>query len=416
MIKTIYVLKTIISEVERSPFRIFVHQLANDYLEKGYKPKSVQESFRALILFIRWAAHNSLSPGKLKKEHVSDFMKTLRLTGHGQHSCARRFFHLIENKFQHVLIERNLPHYQRNPSVMASVSEFEKHMKNDRGLTPSSIVRFKTTIGQFLTHAFPTGKFNAKKLSSKNILDFLRERGKRFQDKTLRCDGSAIKCYMRFLYGRGLTKIDLSFSVPSISCWRNKNVIHTSSEDEMMKILMSCNLDEHVGVSDYAILLLLMRYGLRPIEVIRLNLQDIDWREKKITIKGKGGKDSILPLEPDVAESIKRYMEVARPLTWEKKLFVRCKAPFTSLEKSAAISSIVKNSIIRAGLDTQIYGAKLLRYSVASMIINRGGSLREVSELLRHTSMNTSARYTRLDFNRLKLVALAWPTKWEESV
>lgn len=178
----------------------------------------------------------------------------------------------------------------------------------------------------------------------------------------------------------------------------------------MVRMLKSCNQDEPVGVRDYSVLLLLMRYGLRPIEVSRLELDDIRWSEKRLVIKGKGRKGAVLPLEDDAAAALRRYIDEARPLSNETRVYLRAKAPFVPLSYSAAISAIVRHSIQRAGLSPQIFGARLLRYSVASAILNRGGTLMEVAELLRHSSLNTTARYTRLDFERLKLVPLEWPT------
>jgi integrase/recombinase XerD len=220
---------------------------------------------------------------------------------------------------------------------------------------------------------------------------------------------------MKFLYGKGLIKTDLSHAVPKISIWRNQNVIHTISEDDMLKMLKSCDLNIAIGVRDYAILLLLMRYGFRPIELINLKIQDIHWKEKKISIRGKG-KKSIFPLEKEVEEALKRYIEYSRPRSKDNEVFIRGKAPFVRFQRSGAISSVVRHSLDRCNLSPAISGARLLRYSVASNILNKGGSLQEVSELLRHTSINTSVRYTRLDMKRLKLVPLAWPTTWKEVV
>ena len=250
-------------------------------------------------------------------------------------------------------------------------------------------------------------------MQASDILNFLRERGQYFKDRTLRCDGSAIKCYMKFLYGKGIIKSDLSHAVPQFSIWRNQNIIHTITEKEMIQMLDSCDVNDKVGVRDYAILLLLMRYGFRPIELIKLRLKDIIWNEKKLLIQGKG-KCTILPLESDVEEALKRYIQFARPRTQDKEVFIRSKAPFIRFEKSEAISSVVRHSLDRCNLNPAISGARLLRYSVASNILNKGGSLQEVSELLRHTSMNTSVRYTRLDMNKLKQVPLGWPTTWRK--
>lgn len=414
MIESIYKSKTILREIDRSPFGSVIRSLAKEYLHEGYKPQNIQHSFAVIMTFVRWAAHKGLSPKTLRARHIAAFFLSIEYPGKkpsplGARSCCRKLFGIIEREFGQRLVEKKVLHYQRNPDVARSVAEFEKHMRDVRGLNPTSIVRFSTTVGQFLTYVFPVGKVRFNKLGVKDITGFLCARGKQFQPKTVRTDGAAIKSYMRFLHGRSRTKVDLSYAVPVISIWRNQSLIHTISKEEMLKLLFSCNLDEAIGVRDYAILLLLMRYGLRPIEVVRLRVNDIIWTEKKIVIRGKGSKESILPLESDVASSIRRYLDSARPFSNDRHIFLTSKAPTRSLKKSSAISAVVKQAIIRAGLKPEIFGARLLRYSVASAILNRGGNLMEVAELLRHSSFNTTARYTRLDFERLKLVPLPWP-------
>jgi len=316
---------------------------------------------------------------------------------------------LVEAKHGHCLVEKPIPPHARNPSVVRATKEFEIYLRDVRGLLPTSIVRFKTTVGQFLTFLFPTGEVRPKVIKAKDILDFIQMRGVRFQARTLQADGSALKCYSRYLYGRGLSSSDLSLAVPKIPCWRNQNVIHTVTEEEMAKMLRTCDLDHPSGVRDYAILLLLMRYGLRPVEVSRLELGDIRWGEKKIIIRGKGRKNAVLPLEPEVRAALDRYINAARPRSKEQVVFLRGVAPFVPPAPSAAVSAIVRRTIIRAGLKPQIFGARLLRYSVASRILNSGGNLIEVAELLRHSSIDTSARYMRLDLRRLNLVPLPWP-------
>ncbi|MCK6598421.1 MAG: tyrosine-type recombinase/integrase [Bdellovibrionaceae bacterium] len=419
MIEAIYTSVNLRDELKQSPFIPFIEKFAMEHFSQGYKIPIIRGKLTIIIKFIRWAAYKSVTPKNLKKHHIEKFKLELppraNQIGHGAKLGFSRFIEIIEKNCGRQLAEKYLGRFQGCKKINAETLVFEKYMKDDRGLTDTSIVRFKTTIRQFLTFIFPKSNFNPKKITAADILDFLKERGKYFNDRTLRCDGSAIKCYMRFLFGNGLTRTDLSHAVPQFSIWRNQNVIHTITEEEMLKMLSSCDRDEAVGVRDFAILLLLMRYGLRPIEIIKLKLHDICWDEKKIVVQGKG-KKSVFPLESDAEEALRRYIKNARPESKDNQVFIRAKAPFICFSQSGAISSVVRQALDRCHLNPKISGARLLRYSAASNILNKGGTLQEVSELLRHTSINTSVRYTRLDMTRLKLVALAWPNTWEDAV
>ncbi len=418
MIEAIYTSTNLRNELRQSPFFTLVEKFAIEHFREGYQIPAIRAKLTIIVKFVRWSAYNSVTPKSLKHHHIEKFKNELppnaHKIGHGTKLGFSRFLEIIQKTNGHHLTDKNLTRFQGCKKIHDEISTFEKYMKNERGLTDTSIVRFKTTVRQFLTFIFPRSNFNPKKIKAADILSFLQERGKHFNDRTLRCDGSAIKCYMRYLYGKSLTQTDLSHAVPSFSVWRNQNVIHTITEDEMLKMLSSCDQDEVAGVRDFAILLLLMRYGFRPIEIINLKINDIRWDEKKILIQGKG-KKSILPLESDTESALRRYIEHARPESKDHEVFIRTKAPFVRFSQSGAISSVVRHALDRCNLKPKISGARLLRYSAASNILNKGGTLQEVSELLRHTSINTSVRYTRLNLNRLKLVALAWPNDWEDA-
>jgi site-specific recombinase XerD len=401
MLESIYRSQTLINEIDRSPYGSFIRHLAADYLRDGYKPENISHAFTQVLRFVRWAAHGGHLPRRLRAKHFCAFLTSLEQpgkTGPGTRPrrCIDRLMGLIEAKHGHRLVEKPIPPHARNPAVVRATQEFETYMRDVRGLLPTSIVRFKTTAGQFLAFRFPTGEVRTKSIQARDILDFLQVRGAQFQDRTLQTDGNALKCYLRYLYGKRLNSTDLSYAVPTIACWRNQNVVHTVTEEEMAKMLQTCDLDHPSGVRDYAVLLLLMRYGLRPIEVSRLELDDIRWSEKKIVIRGKGRKDATFPLETEVRAALNRYVNAARPRSNEKVVFLRAKAPFVPPRPSASISAIVHRIILRAGLKPKIFGARLIRYSVASRILNSGGNLMEVAELLRHSSIDTSARYMRL--------------------
>jgi integrase/recombinase XerD len=258
VIETIYKKKSNLVEFRRSPFISEIEELISKYLDSGYHPKMIQGSCSGLLAFIRWAAHVGITPKKLRSSHIDKFLASdsFILKKSGLKSFLNSFWAIIENKYGHTLITKIVPHYQRNPAVNYHVKTFELYMKNAKGLTETSRRRYKTTIGQFLTYIFPQGKVNLNKIKPADILNFLKKRGEKFRNKTVRCDGSAIKCYIRYLYGKGEIKKDLSTVVPVITSWRNQNVIHTVDKNDMVKILMSCDLDTAIGVRDYSVLLL----------------------------------------------------------------------------------------------------------------------------------------------------------------
>lgn len=148
---------------------------------------------------------------------------------------------------------------------------------------------------------------------------------------------------------------------------------------------------------------------LRAFEAAALTLDDFDWTNGVITIKGKGSKISQLPLMQDLGNALVAYLLKARPSCSSRSFFLSLNKPFHGL-KSESISRIVKKALQSAGLRNK-GGAHLLRHSLGTLLINRGASFQQIAGVLRHENINTTAIYAKVDFKRLRLLALPWPLK-----
>jgi site-specific recombinase XerD len=147
---------------------------------------------------------------------------------------------------------------------------------------------------------------------------------------------------------------------------------------------------------------------LRAGEVVRLNLEDIDWENGLITVYGKG-RGAQLPLPADVARAIVCYVHRARPRCACRRLFIRSHAPLDGFHRTIAISKIVKCALAKAGVESARKGAHLLRHSLATDMLRKGASLDEIGEVLRHRSSDTTAIYAKVDLDMLRTLALPWP-------
>ena len=136
------------------------------------------------------------------------------------------------------------------------------------------------------------------------------------------------------------------------------------------------------GRRDYAVLLILLRLGLRAGEVAHLRLDDIDWRAGEVVVHGKGGHEHRLPLPSDVGEAIAAYLRRGRRnSTVHREVFLRTVAPVGPLGTNG-ISGIVRCACVRAGVP--ILRAHRLRHTLAYQMANAGVPLPEIAEVLRH--------------------------------
>jgi len=148
--------------------------------------------------------------------------------------------------------------------------------------------------------------------------------------------------------------------------------------------------------------------GLRCCEVAQLQLSDIDWCAGTVTLRHtKSRRQDILPLPTVTGEALADYVCHERPKTTNPAVFVRCLAPRDKPISAYAIQRLIRDAYRRIGLK---HGrSHALRHTLACQLIDHGSSLKEVADVLRHRSLNTTLIYAKLDNRRLVAVALPWP-------
>jgi integrase len=148
--------------------------------------------------------------------------------------------------------------------------------------------------------------------------------------------------------------------------------------------------------------------GLRSGEVARLGLDDIDWEAGTITLRRtKGRREDVMPLPEATGRAIAAYLRNERPKTQHRMVFARHMTPREQPIGPDLVRKTIRQAYARAGLPHT--RSHLLRHTMASRLLAGGSSLKEVADVLRHRSLNTTLIYAKLDSGRLVEVALPWP-------
>jgi site-specific recombinase XerD len=176
--------------------------------------------------------------------------------------------------------------------------------------------------------------------------------------------------------------------------------------EQVAALLAGCDRRHALGRRDYAILVLLVRLGLRAAEVSALRLDDIDWRAGEIVVRGKGRTEQRLPLPPDVGAAIAAYLRQDRPRRPEREVFLRVCAPLRGLSPDG-VGEVVRAASERAGLGS--FGSHRLRHTAATQMLQAGASLPEVAQVLRHRTVATTVIYAKVDHLALRELATPWP-------
>ncbi len=257
-------------------------------------------------------------------------------------------------------------------------------MQKERGAAAGTIEGYLTVVRDFLSRRFGASEVDLAALTASDIGAYLVERAPALAPKTLAFRAGALRSFLGFLFLREETAIDLA-TAPLMSQTRYRATVpRYLSPAEVGQLLATCDSSTPTGRRNRAILLLLVRLGLRAGEVAALELDDIRWRSGEIVVRGKGDVVNRLPLLSDVGEALSAYLRDRDAGAPTRRIFLRRCAPIRELGGRAAIGSIVRVGLNRAGLQTPVRGPHLLRHTLGTLMIRSGASMDEIAEVLRH--------------------------------
>lgn len=289
--------------------------------------------------------------------------------------------------------------------------KYDQYLDHDRGLALTTRKFYCSYISSFLYFQFKSNKIYLKRLHPKDVIHFISSYAKNEGGKRAMKMVHSLRSFFRFLTQTHRLKEDLTESVPKVVSWRQASLPISLTDNEMQKLLLSCDRTCAVGLRDYAILMLLIYLGLRSCEVVNLTLDDVDWGNGEIIIRGKGSTVTRLPINYELRNALESYLQQGRPNCLSKSFFVGVNKPLKGFKSHSDINRIIRSVLKCAGLNPAQKGAHLLRHSFATQLLRQGATLQEVGSILRHKSINTTAIYARVDFDKLKLITLPWPRR-----
>ena len=238
---------------------------------------------------------------------------------------------------------------------------------------------------------------------------FVRQRGLR--RKTIATMRSSLADFLAFSGRRGQDPAGLADRLPRHRHIRHESEPHLWTADEIRRVLAAIDRGSATGKRDYAMILATARLGLRISDLRHLELGDLDWRAKQITIvQHKTGRPLSLPLLDDVGWAIIDYIRGGRPETACPKVFVKHRHPFDTFGCASSVASRLSRHAARAGIafaPGEVCGMHSLRGALAVAMIGNGAPMPVVSAVLGHAcSDTTQAYYLRFDVERLRCCAL----------
>lgn len=377
----------------------------------GYTPLTIRGYLDSAIHFGGWVEASGLDFADVNEQTVQAFgAHRCKCPGGRREGRVSRAYTKRVQRFADYLRQQGAIAALANSGIEISspLGAFRDWLLRHRGLAMPTVERHERLITRMLpVLGTDAGRYDAASVR-RVILDQVR--GCRpAHAKTI---VGALRVYLRFLATNGACQPGLDHMLPTVAEWRLSSLPRYLDPGQVTRLIDSCGKDGPQGLRDRAIVLLLLRLGLRAGDIAAMRPTDIDWQEATLLVRGKGRRDVRLPLPQDAGDAVLDYLEQARPEVAIDRVFLCARAPFRSFRSGMAVSDIVRAALRRAGIENPpTRGANLLRHTTATMMLRAGATLAEIGTVLRHRSPDTTAHYAKVDVAALQRIAQPWPTE-----
>lgn len=296
-----------------------------------------------------------------------------------------------------------------SPGLNRLVEEYHHYLSHVAGLAPQTCAQRVRYVRRYVRVWCQSRRFKPRWpiKEAPSILRYVLKLSRSCHPHTLSCQVGAVRSFLRFLRLTGRAPAGLEYVLPPIRQCPPDPVMPLTKR-QLKRLLRTFDASTAAGVRDYALVLLATRLGLRAREIAQLRLQDVDWQAHTLRLQQtKGRRSRLLPLPPEVARALGRYVRTVRPKHALPELFL-CLYPARALT-AGAVSCAAAAAFERAGLAVRRPGTHLLRHTLATHLLQRGVSLKAIADVLGHQCINTTTIYAKVDLAMLAGVTQPWP-------
>src|SRR5215472_9647827 len=289
------------------PLAPFAGRYRHELRTRGYAVRTAVNELRQVGRLSRWLEDRGLGACDLSREEIEEFLAFQRRSGRLRSQSRPGLLRMLGLlQARGVAIEAPAP----PPSAAELLlSSFERYLLIERGLAAGTVVGYLAHAGRFLA-GLPSGGLSA--ISAAEVSQAVLTVSASMSAAGTQNFVSGLRSFLGFLFLEGLVEVD--FSQAALAVQRRQSPLPRGiARSEVQAILQSCDRRSALGRRDYAMVLLLVRLGLRRGEVAALRLDDIDWRAGELVVRGKGSRSDRLPLPPDVGRAIAAYLKQGRP-------------------------------------------------------------------------------------------------------
>lgn len=272
-----------------------------------------------------------------------------------------------------------------------NIEDYLSYLKSQKGFSDHTIKNYKIDLIHFYNFV------NNRNVDTSLIREYLKELyDEKYKSRTISRKVSSLKSYFKYLESEGLIEENPISLIgnPKIE----KTLPNYLNYENLEKLLNTPDINKKDGLRDALILEMLYSSGLRVSELVSIKLKDIDFKEKKIIILGKGNKERYVYYGSKCESLLNRYLEKHN----EEYLFTN-KHGYKLNDRT--VRKIVDDVNRKSGIGVHVT-PHTLRHTYATHLLNDGADLKSVGDLLGHENLSTTQIYTHVSNERLREVYL----------
>jgi integrase/recombinase XerD len=413
MINTLFARANVLARFEKSLLQPHLSGLAVRLQGPGYSRNIIRAYLSRAEKFGQWLSINDLNTSDVNEDlitrYVDEAIRQPRAERRSDGNARTGLVHLVR-----LLREKQvIPAVAITPAHTAAerwLAVFDKHLVQVAGAARNTRKKYLALARRFVAELFGEGPINWSSLQADHVAGFVTREAETRRGFSRKAAPVAIRAVLRFLVYSGEIRAGLEAAVPAMRHWKHAALPRHVSADEVERVLNLFRDASPRSRRNRAIVLSLARLGLRANEIVQLRLEDIDWRGGRLFIRrGKNRTERVLPLSQEVGDALAEYVIKARSRTGSPVVFLNYSPPYRPLAGPSAVSTMAKRALLSVGFAPgPRIGAHNFRHTVASVMVSKGATFKEVADVLGHQSLQTTGIYAKLDLQALTAVALPW--------
>ena len=273
--------------------------------KRGYTPLTTVNQLRQVARLSRWLEGSGLTVAELTDERVDEFLAFQRAGGRHRASWSRPGLLCLLDVLGGLGVLAAQESARAGSPTDVLLASFERYLLTERGLAVGTVRGYVRHARRFVGGLSPSGEL--ARLTAAEVTQAVLHESAAVSVSATQFFVAGLRSFLRFCFIVGLMEVDLSRAALPVTGRRRSLLPRGISKADAAALLDSCDRRSALGRRDHAMIITLLRLGLRAGELAGLRLDDIDWRAGELVVHGKGGREDRLPLPVDVGEAIAAY-------------------------------------------------------------------------------------------------------------